>query len=92
MGVGEQCPSGGGVGRWRARGNPRPRPLRVLPQDLLHEGSNVGLLGFVQCEERVLLAGQEKPVTLGKSSEARQRCPRLPGPLSLCLVIFYVSF
>lgn len=78
MGVGKQCPSGGGVGHWRANGNPWPRPLRVLPEDLLHKGSNVRLLGFVQCEEWVLLAGQEKPVTMSKSSEARQRCPCLP--------------
>ena len=80
-GCGQALPWQGGL--WGAGGperSPRPHPLRVLPQDLLHKGSNVRLLGFVQGEERVLLVGQERAVTSGKGEEARWRRPNLPKP------------
>ena len=56
MGVGKHCPN-------RQLEKVQALPLRVLSQDLLHEGSDVSLLGFVRGEERVLLRVQ-KAVTL----------------------------
>lgn len=47
MGVGKHCPN-------RQLEKVQALPLRVLSQDLLHEGSDVSLLGFVRGEERVL--------------------------------------
>lgn len=80
-GCGQALPWQGGLsGAGGPERSPRPHPLRVLPQDLLHKGSNVRLLGFVQGEERVLLAGQERAVTSGKGDEARWRRPYLPRP------------